>query len=106
MVRIVFRDDAGTVTAIEATPGRSLMENAKAAGIAGIEAECGGSMVCGTCSVYLAPDWFDRVAPASAMEAEMLEYICHPRPTSRLACQIMVTPELDGLEVTTPPSQR
>lgn len=106
MVRIVFRDDAGNAAEIEARPGESLMESAKAAGIAGIEAECGGSMVCATCQVYIAPDWFERLPPASEMEAEMVEYTRHPRPTSRLSCQIMVTPELDGLEVTTPPSQR
>ncbi len=106
MVRIVFRDDAGNAAEIEARPGESLMESAKAAGIAGIEAECGGSMVCATCQVYIAPDWFERLPPASAMEAEMVEYTRHPRPTSRLSCQIMVTPQLDGLEVTTPPSQR
>ncbi len=106
MVRIVFRDDAGNAAEIEARAGQSLMGSAKAAGIAGIEAECGGSMVCATCQVYVAPDWFERLPPASAMEAEMVEYTRHPRPTSRLSCQIMVTPQLDGLEVTTPPSQR
>ncbi len=106
MVRIVFRDAAGEVTEIQAAAGQSLMECAKAAGIAGIEAECGGSMVCATCHVHVAPQWFDRLPPASAMEAEMTEYTRYPSSTSRLSCQITVTPELDGLEVTTPPSQR
>lgn len=63
MVRIVFRDDAGNAAEIEARAGQSLMESAKAAGIAGIEAECGGSMVCATCQVYVAPDWVERLPP-------------------------------------------
>ena len=49
MVRIVFRDEACRMHEIDAEAGVSLMENAKAQGMDGIEAECGGSMDCGTC---------------------------------------------------------
>ena len=106
MVRIVFRSASGTATEVDAAEGQSLMEAAKAAGITGIDAECGGSMICATCHVHVAPDWFARLAPAGEIEAEMVEYTRHPRPTSRLSCQIAVTAELDGLEVEVPPSQR
>lgn len=106
MVRVVLRDNAGTAVEIDAAPGQSLMASAKAAGVAGIEAECGGSMVCATCQVYVSPEWLDRLPPASSIETDMVEYTRHPRPNSRLSCQIMITPELDGLEVATPPSQR
>lgn len=106
MVRIVVRDSAGAVSEIDAAPGRSLMESARAAGIAGIVAECGGSMVCATCQVYVAEPWFSRIAPAGAIEAEMVEYTRHPRPTSRLSCQIVVDAAMDGMEVDLPPAQR
>lgn len=106
MVRIMFRDSAGNARVVEAEAGQPLMAGAKAAGVDGIEAECGGSMVCGTCQVYVAPAWFARLPAATAIEAEMVEYTRHPRANSRLSCQIMVTLEMDGLEVETPPSQR
>lgn len=106
MVRVVIRDAAGAATEIEAAVGESLMVSAKAAGIDGIEAECGGSMVCATCQVYVTPDWFDRLPAASPVESEMVEYTLHPQPNSRLSCQIIITREMEGLEVSTPPSQR
>lgn len=106
MVRIVFRVEAGRTHEIEAEAGVSLMESAKAKGVDGIEAECGGSMVCGTCQVYIAEPWFSAIAPAGAMEVEMIEYTRHPRPSSRLSCQIVVTEAMDGMEVGVPEAQR
>jgi ferredoxin, 2Fe-2S len=106
MVRVLFRDVDGKAMAIDAKPGVSLMESAKAADISGIEAECGGSMVCATCQVYVSEPWFSAIAPASPMEAEMIEYTRHPRPNSRLSCQIVVSEALEGMEIEVPPSQR
>lgn len=106
MVRIRFRDEDGGTQEIAAETGISLMENAKRHGIGGIEAECGGSMVCGTCQVYVPEPWFSTIPPASGMEAEMVEYTRHPRPTSRLSCQILVTEAMEGMEVGLPHSQR
>lgn len=97
---------AGMVRDIDAKPGESLMENAKAHGIDSIVAECGGSMVCGTCHVHIPEPWIARLEPPSAMERDMLECVMHPAPNARLSCQIIVTPELDGMEVIVPPSQR
>ena len=82
------------------------MANAKAQGVDGIEAECGGSMVCGTCHVYLSEPLHQKIGPVPAMEAEMLEYVIDPRATSRLACQITVTAALDGAEIGIPITQR
>jgi len=106
MVRIVFRGPEGAVQAIEVEPGESLMSGAKAAGVEGIEAECGGSMVCATCQVYVAEPWFSMIGAASAMETEMVEYTLHPRPNSRLSCQVVVTATMDGMEIEVPPAQR
>jgi 2Fe-2S ferredoxin len=106
MVRIVFHGANGDTTAIDAEPGVSLMASAKSAGVGGIEAECGGSMVCATCQVYVSEPWFSRIAPAGSIEAEMVEYTRHPRPNSRLSCQIVVNDAMDGMEVAVPPAQR
>ena len=75
------------------------METAVANGIDGIRGECGGSLACAPCHVYVE----DRVGPADATEADMLEFAEEEvRDNSRLCCQIAVTPELDGLVVHIP----
>jgi len=105
MVQIVFRDQDGNETRIDAEPGKSLMESAKVNDIEGIVAECGGSMVCGTCHVHIAEPWGSRLEPPSEMEADMLECVRYPAPEARLSCQIVVTDALEGLEVNIPPGQ-
>lgn len=106
MVRICFVHADGAVQEIEAEPDETLMAIARAKGVDGIVAECGGSMICGTCHVYVGEPWFSRLGPPDALEADMLDCGLHQKPTSRLACQIMVSDVMDGLEIGVPPSQR
>ncbi len=106
MPKITFRDSEGTEAVFEAALGLSLMEVAKAAGIDGIVAECGGSMVCGTCHVYLPAAIRATLPPPSEMEAEMLDWGIEAKPTSRLACQVPVCDELDGAVIEVPARQR
>ena len=73
--------------------------------VAGIEAICGGSMGCGTCRDHVSSEWQDKLSDQSEAEAEKLEYSIHVDPMSRLCCQITLMEELDGLEVTVPPSR-
>ena len=106
MVKVIFRPLDGTAeTIIEAVADQSLMNAAKVAGIAGIEAICGGSMACGTCHVYVLEEWFERLPSASDAEREVVAFGVDPRPTSRLSCQIQIRPELDGLVVAIPAAQ-
>ena len=91
---------------IDAEPDFSLMENAKARGMDGIEAECGGSMNCGLARSKSLSRGSAPLPPASAMDAEMVEYTRYLRPTSRLSCQIVVAEAMDGLEVGIPKAQR
>jgi 2Fe-2S ferredoxin len=81
------------------------MEAAIKNGVPGIEAECGGACACATCHVYIEPDWQEKVGPPSSMEEDMLDFAFDVRPNSRLACQIQVKAELDGLTVRTPEKQ-
>ena len=75
-------------------------------GFIGIEAECGGALSCGTCHVYLtAPASAVLPAPSEA-ESSMLEVVAAERRSdSRLACQIVITPDLSGLFVEIPATQ-
>ncbi len=105
MVAVTFIAVDGRETRIEATTGLSLMENAVASGIAAIEAVCGGNAYCGTCRVYVVSEWRSVTGNITEIEEPMIEASGDDDPGVRLSCQIVVTPELDGLVVRTPASQ-
>jgi 2Fe-2S ferredoxin len=61
--------------------------------------------MCATCHVYVDPKWLARLEPREEMEEGMLETAWEPRANSRLSCQIQITADLDGLQVTVPQRQ-
>ena len=91
----------GSTHAVDANSGRSLMLNIRKPG--GIQAICGGCASCGTCHVFVADDWLQRLPPMSADEEIMLGFSDWRQANSRLSCQIKVTDDLDGLAVTVAP---
>jgi len=105
MPKVTFIDPDGTRRAVEAPLGWTVMEAAVKNDVPGIEAECGGACACATCHVYVDEAWMDAVGSAEPMEADMLDFASDLRPNSRLSCQIKITPDLDGLIVTTPERQ-
>jgi 2Fe-2S ferredoxin len=105
MPKIVFNEPGGGRREIDASPGITLMEAARQHGVAGIVAQCGGACACATCHVYIEPPWLTRLEPPEEMEEGMLETAWEPRANSRLSCQIQLTAQLDGLEVTVPRRQ-
>jgi 2Fe-2S ferredoxin len=81
------------------------MQAAVRSGVPGIDADCGGSCSCATCHVYVDEAWLEKVGLLSPTEEAMLSLSTDRKDNSRLACQIEVTEELDGLVVTTPEFQ-
>lgn len=104
-LRVTFIGADGVESTIEITkPGLNLMEVAKANGIAGIYGDCGGGCSCATCHVYIDPKWQAVVGPPDEIETTTLDLVNEVRQSnSRLACQIKLRPELDGLTVTVAP---
>ncbi|MBU2936355.1 MULTISPECIES: 2Fe-2S iron-sulfur cluster-binding protein [Pacificibacter] len=100
-MKVTFQtqDESKTVTALA---GQSLMEVALANNINGIAAECGGGAICGTCHVKICEKWQDAVGPAEDFEEDLLDCLPDFSSASRLACQVLLTPEFDGLEVNVP----
>jgi len=91
---------------LSAASGQSLMRAATDAGVAGIAADCGGTLTCATCHVYVAESWSGRLPAPGPDELAMLEMTAAPRrPHSRLSCQIELTDALDGLQVELPEAQ-
>ncbi|HTN95841.1 MAG TPA: 2Fe-2S iron-sulfur cluster-binding protein [Nordella sp.] len=105
MIRVTFITRDGKALEVAAAEGASLMETAIRHGVPGIEAECGGACSCATCHVYVEEAWRVKLGDPDMMEADMLEMAYEVVPQSRLACQIRMTPALDGLTVRLPARQ-
>jgi 2Fe-2S ferredoxin len=103
---IVYEDAGGGRTEIEAPEGVTVRNLALERGVDGIVGECGGELMCASCHVYVDDAFLDRLPAPADDEHEMLESTASERlPNSRLSCQLVVTPELDGLVVRLPPEQ-
>jgi 2Fe-2S ferredoxin len=105
MVAITYIEPGGRAITLDAQPGMSLMRVAMNAELEGIEAQCGGMCVCATCHCYVL-EGLDKLRPPSEDERLMLSNVAsEQRPNSRLSCQVMVEPILDGLTVAFPDRQ-
>ncbi len=105
MPKVTYKDFKGNSKTIVVENGLSVMEGAIQNDISGIDADCGGSMACATCHVYVEEKWFEKMPKAEDAEVDMIDMAFEPKKNSRLSCQIIVSDELDGLEVTTPEKQ-
>jgi 2Fe-2S ferredoxin len=102
---ITYVQPDGTSDLVEADEGLSAMEVAVSHGVSGIEADCGGSCNCATCHVFVADEWIEKVGPPDPVEAALLAGRSDLAENSRLACQIRLETELDGLVLHLPESQ-
>lgn len=105
MPTIHYVSASGADRAVEVRVGDSIMEGGIKHNIVGLVGECGGACACATCHVYVDPDWKDRTGRRTVAEEGMLEFLEAVQDTSRLSCQIKVTPLLDGLVVRLPDHQ-
>lgn len=105
MPKVVFITTDEQRIEIDAPEGLSLLEVAHQNSI-DLEGACEGSLACSTCHVVVDPEWFDTLQEASEDEEDMLDLAFGLTKTSRLGCQIIMTPELDGLTVRLPAATR
>lgn len=104
---VTYVEADGAEHAVDVAVGDNVMRGAVNNGVEGIVGECGGGLACATCHCYVDEAWAGQVGtPTSDDERDMLESAAADvRPTSRLSCQIEITPELDGLVVRLPERQ-
>lgn len=105
MPRITYIEHNGTVHTCDVADDTNVMQAAVDNGVPGIDGDCGGECACGTCHVYVAPEWAERTGRPGSREQEMLGFADGTRATSRLACQIRLDSALDGLIVHLPEGQ-
>ena len=100
-----FRADGTLDKEVEGEVGQRLLDVAWAAREP-LEGACEGVMACSTCHVIVDPEDFARLPAASEEEEDLLDLAAHATRTSRLACQIILTEDLDSLSVRVPPEAR
>ncbi|MCB1755405.1 MAG: 2Fe-2S iron-sulfur cluster binding domain-containing protein [Gammaproteobacteria bacterium] len=104
-MQITFLTFDGVSYSVDVDEGMTAMEAAINQGIDGIAGDCGGNCNCATCHVFVDENWQKKVGEASPMEAALLAARSDLADNSRLACQIPMTEELDGLVLRMPESQ-
>ena len=107
MPKVTYIEHDGTRHRVEVPVGLSLMRGAIDNNVPGIDADCGGQCACATCHVYVERAWFDKIgAPIiGSQEESMLSFAAAAEFNSRLACQIAMREEFDGLTVRMPQGQ-
>ncbi|WP_314375896.1 2Fe-2S iron-sulfur cluster-binding protein [Sphingomonas paucimobilis] len=95
MIALTFITRNGASVAAGGVPGETLLRAGQRAGQP-LEGTCGGQMACATCHVLIDAAFLDRLPPPSAEEEDMLDLVPDATRASRLACQIMLSPDLDG----------
>ncbi|QOZ12729.1 2Fe-2S iron-sulfur cluster-binding protein [Bradyrhizobium sp. CCBAU 51765] len=106
MPAITFIHPDGKSDRVETGDGESAMQAATRHGLDGILAECGGNAMCATCHVYVDDSWLARLPDMADDEDALLDGTASERlPSSRLSCQIKITPALDGLVLRLPERQ-
>ena len=105
MAKITYIEHTGKSYTIDVKNGLTVMEGAVQNDIPGIDADCGGSMACATCHVYVKEEWFNKLPKKEDGEEDMLDMAYEPNKFSRLSCQLTVSDNLEGLVVNLPAKQ-
>ena len=105
MAKIIYNTHDNQTHSIDVQNGLSVMEGAVQNDIPCIDADCGGGMACATCHVYVKEEWLDKLPTKEDGEEDMLDMAFEPKKNSRLSCQLIVSDDLDGLEVNIPSKQ-
>lgn len=102
---MTFIERNGTAREVDAPLGLSVLEIAHKHGV-DVEGACEGSLACSTCHVVVDPGWFPKLTKPTEDEEDMLDLAFGLEATSRLGCQLVMTPALDGLVVRLPAATR
>ncbi|XP_048869711.1 ferredoxin-2, mitochondrial [Brienomyrus brachyistius] len=101
VVNVVFIDRSGNRVPVKAKVGDNVLYLAHQHGI-DLEGACDASLACSTCHVYVKSEYYDKLPQPDEREDDMLDMAPVLQENSRLGCQLILTPELDGIELTLP----
>ncbi|MEW6999355.1 2Fe-2S iron-sulfur cluster-binding protein [Colwelliaceae bacterium BS250] len=96
-ITIHFIEPNGTTKTVTAETGLSIMVAAVENNITGIPAICNGCCSCGTCLIELPQDKLHLASQQYSGEIQVLLKLKNATDNSRLACQVVVSDELEGV---------
>ncbi|ROW01983.1 hypothetical protein VMCG_05546 [Cytospora schulzeri] len=103
---VTFIDKDGDEHKIAASKGDNLLDVAQAHDLE-MEGACGGSCACSTCHVVVQDEeYYEKMPEPDDDENDMLDLAFGLTETSRLGCQVVLTPEMSGLVVKLPSMTR
>ncbi|XP_046809013.1 adrenodoxin-like protein 1, mitochondrial [Lucilia cuprina] len=105
IVRVTYVDKNGKRTEVKGKIGDNVLYLAHRYEIE-MEGACEASLACTTCHVYVHDDYLDKLPEAEEKEDDLLDMAPFLKENSRLGCQIVLTKELDGIELTLPKATR
>lgn len=98
MININFITNDGAEVSVNTEEGKTLLEVAHENGIQ-ISSPCEGNLACGQCHVIIDDKFFSKLEAPSEREQDILDFLPNGEANSRLACQIKITKDLDGMKV-------
>ena len=102
-MKILAKSRSGDVLTLSCEAGDGLMQVLAESDL--VDAVCGGECSCATCQVYIDATWRNRLPPQQDAERELLDELLHATERSRLACQVVLTDQLDGMELEVAPAE-
>ncbi len=105
MSKAIYIDKNEQQHVVDVKNGVNLMQAAIDNLVPGILGDCGGAAACATCHVFVDPQWAERAGKASDIEVDLIDGLLETKPTSRLACQIIMSDKLDGIVLHLPEQQ-
>ena len=105
MSKVIYIDKNEQQYIVDVDKGVNLMQAAVDNLVPSILGDCGGAAACATCHVFVAPEWAERAGQVSDIEADLIDGLLETKPTSRLACQIIMDDKLDGIVLYLPEQQ-
>ncbi|XP_055690794.1 adrenodoxin-like protein 1, mitochondrial [Lutzomyia longipalpis] len=105
VVNITYIDKDGKRMAVRGKVGDNVLYLAHRHEIE-MEGACEASLACTTCHVYVKDEYLDRLPESTEKEDDLLDMAPFLKQNSRLGCQIVLTKELEGLELQLPKATR
>uniref|UniRef100_A0A1A9UGD8 2Fe-2S ferredoxin-type domain-containing protein n=2 Tax=Glossina TaxID=44049 RepID=A0A1A9UGD8_GLOAU len=105
VVRVIYIDKDGKRLEVRGKVGDNILYLAHRYEIE-MEGACEASLACTTCHVYVKDNYLNKLPPAEEKEDDLLDMAPFLRENSRLGCQIILTKDLDGIELELPKATR
>ncbi|KAM6555335.1 hypothetical protein CsatB_002354 [Cannabis sativa] len=105
-ISVTFVDKDGDEKLIKVPVGMSMLEAAHENDIE-LEGACEASLACSTCHVIVMDmEYYNKLEDPTDEENDMLDLAFGLTETSRLGCQVIAKPELDGVRLAIPSATR